>query len=88
MKKSDRRRDPILTRMTGQHMISSMTGQDLKAARAELGLYQRELAERLGVVWRTIAAWEGDERPIPQTAILLVDRILADHRKRRVRQTA
>ena len=38
------------------------TGQLIKAARKQAGLTQKELGERLGITYQTIAQWENDLR--------------------------
>lgn len=47
-----------------------MTAQELKVARADLELSQRELAELLGVPSNTLARWERGELAIAQPTIL------------------
>lgn len=44
------------------------TGQRIKAARKNAGLTQKELGQRLGVAYQTLAQWENDLRnPKPDT---------------------
>ncbi len=53
-----------------------MTGEELRRIRERLGLTQRQLAERLGVHWNSVARWERNEMSIRETAARLV-RLLA-----------
>ena len=50
-----------------------MTGTQLKRRRRQLGLTQRQLADRLGVTETTVARWERGERRISEP----VSRLLA-----------
>lgn len=44
------------------------TGQRIKAARKNAGLTQKELGQKLGVAYQTLAQWENDLRnPKPET---------------------
>lgn len=44
------------------------TGQRIKEARKKAGLTQKELGQRLGVTYQTLAQWENDHRnPKPET---------------------
>jgi len=45
-----------------------MTPAEFRAARAALGLSQRELAERLEVTIRALQMWEAGERAVPGPA--------------------
>lgn len=46
-------------------------GQRIRALRLELGLYQRELAAKLGVNMSTLQLWEADEmRPVKHRLVL------------------
>ena len=49
-----------------------MKGKELRAVRVNLGLTQRQLAERMGVTGNSIARWERDEVPIS----MLVERFV------------
>lgn len=42
-----------------------MTGAEFRSIRWELGLYQVQLADVLGVTSRSVAHWEAGSRPIP-----------------------
>jgi DNA-binding XRE family transcriptional regulator len=53
-----------------------MKGPELKAARARLGMTQKELAEALGVHWNSVARMERDEFPIIRTTELAVKYLL------------
>ncbi len=48
-------------------------GQRLRAARAELGMNQTELAEGIGVTQSTVAAYEADERRPPLPVLLALE---------------
>jgi|WetSurMetagenome_2_1015567.scaffolds.fasta_scaffold17050_4 hypothetical protein len=51
-------------------------GKNLRADEDELrrhlipGLSRKEIAERLGVSWRTVEGWEQGRRPVPKRVIL------------------
>ena len=62
-----------------------MTGEDLKHARARLGMTQKELGEALGVHWNSVARMERDEFPIIRTTELAVKYLLIMQSKRRRR---
>jgi DNA-binding transcriptional regulator YiaG len=49
-----------------------MTGQELKALRHQMGLTQKELAEKIGVPWNTVARWEVGMRKIAEPIARLV----------------
>lgn len=49
-----------------------MTGAELRAARARLGLTQAALAKKLHVAPNTVARWERGERAIPGPAIAAI----------------
>jgi DNA-binding transcriptional regulator YiaG len=54
-----------------------MTPDELKAARAALGLMQHQLAPLIGVSWRTLQAWEqGRSNSIPEPAAILLRALL------------
>jgi DNA-binding transcriptional regulator YiaG len=58
-----------------------MTPKQLKEARRRLGcLTQKELAEKLGVHWRTVQKWEGGERQ-PRGPVLALLRLLLERVK-------
>jgi DNA-binding transcriptional regulator YiaG len=59
--------------------LPTLTPTDIDAARVKLGKKQREMAQMLGVDLRTYQRWEYGERPISGPAVLLLQRILADH---------
>jgi DNA-binding XRE family transcriptional regulator len=63
----------------------SMTGQELKRARARLGMTQKELGEALGVHWNTVARMERDVEGCPtiRTTELAVKYLLVMKSKRR-----
>ncbi len=45
-----------------------MTPEEVRTARRSLGLTWKQLGERLGVNWRTVARWERGESPVSPTA--------------------
>jgi DNA-binding transcriptional regulator YiaG len=49
-----------------------MTGGELKALRQQMELTQKELAEKLGVPWNTVARWEVGMRRIFEPVARLV----------------
>ena len=60
----------------------------LRDARGKLSITNEELARRLGISLSTLLSWlrPGDDKPhrkMPQTAKLLLERILADKRRRK-----
>ena len=65
--------------------LDSMIGQELKRARARLGMTQKELGEALGVHWNTVARMERDVPgcPIIRTTELAVKYLLVMKSKRR-----
>ena len=78
-------------------LMQHLTAAQLKEWRAEIGVSQAVAARALGVSRRTMAAWEGGERPVPRIAIKAVpeaarrirrSRIEADSRARRKRREA
>jgi len=58
-------------------MGESMTPEEIKAARASLGLSQKELGEALGVTERTIRRWETGTTNALVKAAETVERIKA-----------
>jgi transcriptional regulator with XRE-family HTH domain len=64
-----------LNRLFGRH--GTMT-DDLQNRRIRLGLTQKQLGERLGVSGHTVLRWETGLSTMSRTAILLLDRIVAD----------
>lgn len=53
-----------------------MTGKELQRHRQRLGLTQKEMAERVGVHWNSLARMERDEMTISEPVARLV-RLLA-----------
>jgi transcriptional regulator with XRE-family HTH domain len=50
-----------------------MTSDALKALRAELGLTQPQLGEKLGVARNTVTRWEMGIRSIPEPVVRLLE---------------
>ena len=65
------------------YALDSMTGLDLKRARAKLGMTQKELGEELDVHWNSVARMERDEFPIIRTTELAVKYLLVMQSKKR-----
>lgn len=56
-----------------------MTGGDFKAARAILGLTQKEMAEALRMGqwgWQALSGWESGRTPVPGPVSLAVEHLL------------
>jgi DNA-binding XRE family transcriptional regulator len=68
------------------YVLDSMTGEQLKQARAKLGMTQKELGEELGVHWNSIARMERDEFPIIRTTELAVKYLLVMQSKKKGRK--
>jgi len=49
-----------------------MKGYELKELRHQMGLTQKELAEKIGVPWNTVARWEVGMRKIAEPIARLV----------------
>jgi transcriptional regulator with XRE-family HTH domain len=60
-----------------------MDGDELKAARARLGLTQAQVAIELGVHAMTVSKWETGQRGIPEPVARLVQRLVAERRTKR-----
>ena len=60
-----------------------MTGKELKRARAQLGMTQKELGEALGVHWNSVARMERNDFPIIRTTELAVKYLLVMKSKKR-----
>ena len=58
------------------YALDSMRGNELRQARARLGMTQKELGEALGVHWNSVARMERDEFPIIRTTELAVKYLL------------
>ena len=67
-----------------------MTGQELKALRQQMGLTQKELAEKLGVPWNTVARWEVDMRrifePVARLVHYLAKEVRAEEKSKKTRR--
>jgi DNA-binding XRE family transcriptional regulator len=68
------------------YVLDSMTGAQLKQARAKLGMTQKELGEELGVHWNSVARMERDEFPIIRTTELAVKYLLVMQSKKKGRK--
>ena len=68
------------------YLLDSMTGAQLKQARAKLGMTQKELGEELGVHWNSVARMERDEFPIIRTTELAVKYLLVMQSKKKGRK--
>jgi DNA-binding transcriptional regulator YiaG len=60
-----------------------MDADEMKAARARLGLTQAQLAAELGVHAMTVSKWETGQRSIPEPVARLVQRLVAERRTKR-----
>jgi DNA-binding transcriptional regulator YiaG len=60
-----------------------MDADDLKAARARLGLTQAQLAAELGVHAMTVSKWETGQRGIPEPVARLMQRLVTERRTKR-----
>ena len=60
-----------------------MRGQELKELRKQMGLTQKELAEKIGVPWNTVARWEVGMRKIAEPIARLVQYIAKEVRTER-----
>jgi DNA-binding transcriptional regulator YiaG len=60
-----------------------MDADEMKAARARLGLTQAQLATELGVHAMTVSKWETGQRSIPEPVARLVQRLVAERRTKR-----
>lgn len=49
-------------------MKSSLSGDDFRAMRSDLGLSRNKLAKELGVSVRAVEYWEWGMRPVPKYA--------------------
>lgn len=64
-----------------------MTGDDFRAIREELALYQAELGSVLGRTSGTIANWEKGRVAVPQWAVFQIRQMLRDFRSKKVLQS-
>ena len=62
--------------MGGDYMT---TGQRIKAARKRIGLTQKELGDKLGISYQSIAQWENDLRKPKQETLIRISRALQVH---------
>jgi DNA-binding XRE family transcriptional regulator len=65
------------------YALDTMTGSELRQARARLGMTQKEFGEALGVHWNSIARMERDEFPVIRTTELAVKYLLLTESKKR-----
>ncbi len=63
-----------------------MIGSELKALRRQLRLTQKELAEKIGVPWNTVARWEVGMRKIAEPIARLVHYIAKEVRAEQQRK--
>ncbi len=67
-----------------------MTGQELKTLRQQMGLTQKELAEKLGVPWNTVARWEVGMRrifePVARLVQYLAKEVRAEQERKKTRR--
>lgn len=67
-----------------------MTGQELKVLRQQMGLTQKELAEKLGVPWNTVARWEVGMRrifePVARLVQYLAKEVRAEQERKKTRR--
>lgn len=61
--------------------LPTMTPEELRAIREELGLRQYEAPKLFGVALLTYKKWELGGQKIPGPAVILARRYLDDHRK-------
>ena len=58
-----------------------MTAAEFKAARLEMGITQKLVADSTGHRTRTVQRWEAGESPIKPKVATLIRHWLAEHRK-------
>ena len=61
----------------------SLTGQELKRLRLQLGLTQKALAMRLGIQRNTVTRWEMGRHPINPVIAIAIGAVLAAERQKR-----
>jgi DNA-binding transcriptional regulator YiaG len=61
--------------------LPTMTPEELRAIREELGLKQYEAPKLFGVALLTYKRWELGDRKIPGPAVILARKYRDDHRK-------
>lgn len=49
-----------------------MEGKELRAIRKKMGLTQKQLAEKIGITWNTLARWERGELGIREPISRLI----------------
>jgi transcriptional regulator with XRE-family HTH domain len=65
-----------------------MNGNDLRAARRDVGLSRLALARRLGYTERTIASWERGEYPVPREQWAVIEALFTARADAREREDA
>jgi DNA-binding XRE family transcriptional regulator len=65
------------------YLTDTMTGEELRRARARLKMTQKEIARELEVHWNTVARAERGELPVLKTTELAVKFLLGRESKRR-----
>ena len=61
--------------------LPTMTPEELRAARAEMGLTQEEAANKYGAGLRSYKNWELGERTIPGPVVVLTRYLVDEFRK-------
>ena len=56
-----------------------MTSEQMKAARAKLGLSQPQFATAIGMSSAAVKAWERGANPVPLSVKLLTNHLLREH---------
>lgn len=60
-----------------------MTADELRSIRAQLGLTQAELADRIGTTRNSVARWENERVPIREPIARLVEMLARSEKGRR-----
>jgi transcriptional regulator with XRE-family HTH domain len=74
-----------MTAKPRQTNFPTMTPEELRSARQELGLTQREIAEKYEISLKGYKKYEEGERPIPGPVKLLTKYVLQEFRKNTVK---
>lgn len=79
--------EELLDRFRAEHhapdmnKLPTMTPEELRAIREELGLQQNEAPPLFGVALNTYKRWERGERSIPGPVVILAKKYIEEHRK-------